>query len=107
MTGDDELLVAGHGGAGGLLAVTEGGIEDADIVGVGDVIGDVLGPRGEGAFQCTSGAAPWFRKGRGAGNRKEARGGRGEPCVSENSGAGNVNVVAMDAAGEGEGLTRV
>lgn len=38
-----ELLFGGEGGAGGLLAVAEGGVEDADIVGVGDAIGDILG----------------------------------------------------------------
>lgn len=39
---DDELLGAGHGGPGGLLPVAEGGVEDADVVGVVDAVGDVL-----------------------------------------------------------------
>lgn len=39
---DVQLLLAGHGGAGGLLAVSEGGVEDADVVGVGDAVGDVI-----------------------------------------------------------------
>ncbi|GAU12082.1 hypothetical protein TSUD_00480 [Trifolium subterraneum] len=36
-----ELLFRSHGGAGGLFAVAEGGVEDADIRGVRDVVGDV------------------------------------------------------------------
>ena len=44
LAGHDELLGAGHGGAGGLLAVAERGVEDADVVGVVDAVGDVLGP---------------------------------------------------------------
>jgi hypothetical protein len=34
-----EFLFGSHGGAGGLFAVTEGGVED--IKGVRDVVGDV------------------------------------------------------------------
>ncbi|CAL5328773.1 unnamed protein product [Camellia sinensis] len=45
LAGDVELLLAGHGGAGGLFAVAEGGVEDADVVGVRDAIGDVGRPR--------------------------------------------------------------
>ena len=40
--GDFELLVEGHGGAGALLAVAQGGVEDDDAVLVG------LGLRGHG-----------------------------------------------------------
>ena len=36
-----ELLLGGHGGAGGLLAVAEGGVEDPYIRGVRDVVRDV------------------------------------------------------------------
>jgi len=36
-----EFLLGSHGGAGGLFAVAEGSIEDADIGRVGDVVGDV------------------------------------------------------------------
>lgn len=46
LAGDVELLLGGHGGAGGLLAVAEGGVKDADIGGIGDPVGDVFGPRG-------------------------------------------------------------
>ncbi|CAL5347861.1 unnamed protein product [Camellia sinensis] len=42
LAGDVELLFAGHVGAGGLLAVAEGGVEDADVAGVGDAVGDVV-----------------------------------------------------------------
>ena len=50
---DVELLLGGERGAGGLLAVAEGGVEDADVVGVGNAVGDVVraaaaeGVRGE------------------------------------------------------------
>lgn len=39
---DIELLLGGHGGSGGLLTVAKSGIKDADILGVRNVIGDVL-----------------------------------------------------------------
>ena len=35
--------MGGESGAGGLLAIAEGGVEDADVVGVGDTVGDVFG----------------------------------------------------------------
>lgn len=39
---DAELLLRGHGGARGLLSVAESGVEDADVGGVGNVVGVVL-----------------------------------------------------------------
>ena len=45
VAGDLELLGRGQGGAGGLLAVAEGRVEDADVVGVGDAAGDVFRTR--------------------------------------------------------------
>ena len=39
---DVELLLGGEGGAGGLLAVAERGVEDADVVAVGNAVGDVV-----------------------------------------------------------------
>lgn len=36
-----EFLLRSHGGAGGLFTVAEGSVEDADIGGIRDVIGDV------------------------------------------------------------------
>ncbi|ONK72448.1 uncharacterized protein A4U43_C04F19540 [Asparagus officinalis] len=36
--GDGELLVGGHGGARGLLAVAESGVEDSDVEWVGDEV---------------------------------------------------------------------
>ncbi|MCI16679.1 hypothetical protein A2U01_0037823, partial [Trifolium medium] len=66
-----EFLFGSHGGAGGLFAVAEGGVEDADIRGVRDVVGDVrrtvakgLGLRlGGGARYGEIGkrVAAWFR----------------------------------------------
>lgn len=38
-----ELLLGSHGGPGRLLAVAEGGVEHADVLGIGDVVGDVFG----------------------------------------------------------------
>ena len=45
-----KLLFGGQCGSGGLLAVTESGVEDANVVGVGDPVGDIFPPltsRGE------------------------------------------------------------
>lgn len=60
LAGDVELLLGGHGGAGGLLAVAEGGVEDADVPGVGDAAGDVGraagGRRGSGGGASDGGA---------------------------------------------------
>lgn len=42
LASDVKLLLGGHGGARGLFAVAEGGVEDADIGRVGNVVGDVL-----------------------------------------------------------------
>ena len=39
---DVELLLCCHGGSRGLFAVAEGGVQDADVGGVGDVVGNVL-----------------------------------------------------------------
>lgn len=36
-----EFFLGSHGGSGGLFAVTESGVEDANIGGVRDVVGDV------------------------------------------------------------------
>ncbi|GAU12083.1 hypothetical protein TSUD_00490 [Trifolium subterraneum] len=46
-----KFLFRSHGGAGGLFAVAEGGVEDADIRGVRDVVGDVRRTkRGRGSW---------------------------------------------------------
>jgi len=42
LPGDVDLLLGGQGGARGLLAVAESGVEDADVVGVRDAVGDVI-----------------------------------------------------------------
>lgn len=42
LAGYVELLFGGHGGAGGLLAVAEGGVEYADVLRVWDLVGDVV-----------------------------------------------------------------
>lgn len=42
LAGDVKLLLGREGGARGLLAVTESGVEDANVVGVGNVARDVL-----------------------------------------------------------------
>lgn len=59
LAGDVELLLGGHGGAGRLLAVAEGGVEDADVGGVGNPVRDVLRPARvwgfEGALRRESG----------------------------------------------------
>ncbi|KOM38307.1 hypothetical protein LR48_Vigan03g168900 [Vigna angularis] len=39
---DAELLLRGHGGAGRLLSVAEGGVQNADVGGVRNVMGEVL-----------------------------------------------------------------
>lgn len=39
---DAKLLLRGHSGAGRLLSVAEGGIQDADVGGVWNVVGEVL-----------------------------------------------------------------
>ena len=51
LAGNVELLLAGHGGAGGLLAVSEGGVEDANVVGVIDAVGDVFGAESRADWQ--------------------------------------------------------
>ena len=38
-----EFFLGGECGARGLLSIAEGGVEYADVVGVGDAVGDVLG----------------------------------------------------------------
>lgn len=40
---DLEFFGAREGGSGGLLSVAKGGVEDADVVWVGDFAGDVFG----------------------------------------------------------------
>lgn len=40
---DVEFLLGGHGSSRGLLAVAEGGVKDAHVRRVGDVVGDVRG----------------------------------------------------------------
>lgn len=44
LAGYGELLLGGHGGPGGLLAVAESGVENANIVGIGDSVRDVFRP---------------------------------------------------------------
>src|SRR4029078_3318678 len=51
--GDLELLVVGHGGAGALLAVAQGGVEDDDAV--------LVGLRGGSHGNGPSRFAPWIR----------------------------------------------
>lgn len=46
LTRDVELLLRGEGGAGGLLAVAESGVEHAHVVRVGDSVRDVFGAGG-------------------------------------------------------------
>jgi hypothetical protein len=38
LAGDPQLLVLGHGGAGGLLAVAQGGVENDEFVGHGGLL---------------------------------------------------------------------
>lgn len=69
LAGNDELLFACHGGAGGLLPVAEGGVEDPDVAGVGDVVGVVLRAgleRASGGSRTT----PWLGEKNGGGARK-------------------------------------
>ena len=40
---DFEFFRTGESGSGGLFSVAEGGVKDADVVGVGDLAGDVFG----------------------------------------------------------------
>ena len=85
LAGHDELLGAGHGGAGGLLAVAERGVEDADVVGVVDAVGDVLGPpprrlllrRPDGAGQRAEAARAGARSDGGGGEAMGEAGGGG------------------------------
>lgn len=48
LTSDVELFLGGESSAGRLFAVSEGGVEDADVVGVGDAVGDVFRAAAEG-----------------------------------------------------------
>jgi len=84
LAGDDELLGAGHGGARGLLPVAERGVEDADVVGVVDAVGDVLGPpprrrlrRPDGAGQRAEAAGAGARSDGGGGEAMGEAGGGG------------------------------
>lgn len=43
MPGYIQLLLSRHCRTRRLFAITEGGVEDADVVGVGDSVGNVLG----------------------------------------------------------------
>jgi len=119
LAGHDELLGAGHGGAGGLLAVAERGVEDADVVGVVDAVGDVLGPpprrlllrRPDGAGQRAEAARAGARSDGDGGEVMGESGGGGAGCgwgrgwqaVGDGSGGFGGGVAGFSGGGEDGG----